>query len=144
VSSSSPTGDQGPPVASSRPAVCVPFAFTTRCRHALSEALAQVDHPGELTVLHAVRETSDDDEVAGVRARLIDELHRLGCPTARLEIVRGAAGPAIAGWVREQHPDLVVVPRTRKGWLRRAVFGSVVEPVVRDGRTRVLVLPEST
>jgi nucleotide-binding universal stress UspA family protein len=76
--------------------------------------------------------------VAQVAARLREQ----GLEHVETSVWYGPAAPAIVEVAEDQHVDLIVMSGHGRSGVRRLIFGSVAETVLRGTRTPILIVRE--
>jgi nucleotide-binding universal stress UspA family protein len=132
--------------------VVVPVDFSDESLAAVDTALAFVDDPQQVHVIHVLPEleptepgviwnTIDDasrkkNVEEALRERLADERFQ----GLHFVVTIGDPGHEIADLAADQQADLIVMPSHGRRGLRRVLLGSVAERVLRLAHCPVLVL----
>jgi nucleotide-binding universal stress UspA family protein len=134
--------------------IVVPVDFSDRSLAAIDTALALVDDPSHMLVVHVLqdlslaepgeiwrsidRETRARHAAKTLRERLPDEKYG----RVLIEIRHGDPGQEIADLAQREGAELIVLPSHGRTGLKRLLIGSVAERVVRLAHCPVLVLRE--
>ena len=133
--------------------VLVPHDLTEASRDAVETALAFVDDPQKVAVLHVVEPVSSFVTMADTKNRdaqqhldtALAELRKIldetGFEHVTAHVRFGDAADEIAGYVKEHGVELVVMPSARRHGVKRLLLGSVAEATLRRAPCPVLVLP---
>jgi len=134
--------------------VVVPVDFSDPSLAAIDTALALVDDPKRVHVIH-VLPVMTDYELGMVWSNINDEQRTEQARTAiaerladakykgmQVEIGLGDPGHEIVDYAESIHADLIVMPSHSRSGLTRLLIGSVAERVVRLAHCGVLVLKD--
>lgn len=131
--------------------ILVPVDLTRRSIDALRTV---IESTGPDTTVHALHVLADvetkaahirkvlapDGRAARVAISLREQLPEVGIDRVEVVVRSGDSDEAIAQMADELQCDLIVISREAKGWLSRALSGSVTERLVRRAQCPVLVL----
>ncbi len=130
--------------------ILVPIAFDhdRDPEPALAAALALADAGARITLMHVMEEVPNyaidympegylDNLAVAVQAALDDLARKV--PGSATILIRGAAGPEILAWARDNDPDCIVIASHRPG-LTDYFLGSTASRVVRHAKCSVHVL----
>lgn len=132
--------------------VVVPVDFSDDSFAALDTARQLVGAPGDLHVVHVLPSFEPNDfetiwMAVAPEARqeqtlkaLEERLDKRGIVGAKVHVVFGEAGHAVADFAAEQKADLVVLPSHGRTGISRVLIGSTAERIVRLCHCPVLVL----
>ena len=141
------------------PSLICPIDFSDASRAALAHAAAIADHFGaEITVLTVVdpfvaavtaaeptQTTLENDTEEALKRYCREALAHMppGPRTLRLRYVIGTPALEIAREAHESHADLIVMSSHGRQGIRKLVFGSTTERVLRETHVPVLITPAS-
>jgi len=133
--------------------VVVPIDFSDSSIGAIETALEFALNPASVHVIHVVLPTAnfspegewaplpvDEVPYASEHKRLADYLEQHGFKNVTQVVRFGDPGTEVADYAREQNADLIVIPSHGYQGVKRLVFGSVAESVIRHVGCAVLVL----
>lgn len=132
--------------------VVVPVDFSDESLAAIDTALALVDGPERLRIVHVLpvlepaepgviwNTIDDESRRRHAEAALRERLHAAKYQGAQLAILFGDPGHEVADFAQAQKADLIVLPSHGRRGLSRLLIGSVAEKVVRLAHCPVLVL----
>lgn len=135
--------------------VLAPTDFSDQSCKAVEVALAMVDRPEQLTVLHVatplsafaagdpavIWETvSDESRSEHLQQELRNRFSEEKFDAIRLEVLFGSPAEEIAKYAEKDQTELIVLPSRGRTGLARLMIGSVAERVVRLAHCPVLVL----
>jgi nucleotide-binding universal stress UspA family protein len=132
--------------------IIVPIDFSDDSLAAVDTALALVDDPAHVLVVHVLQELTpaepgevwpavDSEERAQHAIKVIrDRLSDAKYERLSVNVVVGDPGHEIADLAAREKADLIVLPSHGRTGLKRLLIGSVAERVVRLAHCPVLVL----
>lgn len=136
--------------------VLVPTDFSDESTKAVDDALALVENPEQVTVLHVAPRAiateaelyadwtvaSDQSRADHLRSVLRKKLPDKKYDGIKFEVLFGTPATEIAKFAEEEGVDLIVLPSHGRTGMARLMIGSVAERVVRMAHCPVLVLRE--
>lgn len=134
--------------------VLVPFDFSDESAEALKVAMALVEKPEDVHVLHVLiplpvgdpyvvwDEQSERNRMEHAKQSIQETLTKLDFEGAQLEVRIGNASDTIAEMAEEIGAGLIVIPSHGRTGVKRLLLGSVTERVVRLAHCPVLVLKQ--
>lgn len=136
-------------------AVVVPWDFSELSNEALAKALAIVEDPTAIRVIHVaalpeamypgnVWETISEESISTHARAAFEHLRtEANMPELSFTTMFGDPGSTIANFAEEASAELIILPSHGRTGLKRMFLGSVAERVIRLAHCNVLVLKDS-
>jgi len=132
--------------------VVVPVDFSENTESAIQAALAFVDDPSQVNIIHVLFAldavspgvvfggVTDESREANINEHLETLKKSLDAPALGTEVRVGNPGLQITEYAKELNADLIVIPSHGYHGFKRMVLGSVAERVIRLAECDVYVL----